>query len=93
MSESLIATTRDSSRGRILKVMKTRSAVQRRHLPSSPFNAQPVRAIEKFAVRDRVTHDKYGLGTIIGEEDAAVTVDFGAHQVRVASPFSKLTKL
>jgi hypothetical protein len=73
--------------------MNTRSAAQRRHLSSSPFNAQPQRPIERFAVRDRVTHDKYGLGVIVGEEEAAVTVDFGSHRVRVPSPFQKLTKL
>lgn len=42
---------------------------------------------------DRVVHDKYGLGRVVGQEDAAVAVDFGSHQVRVASPFHKLTKL
>ncbi len=73
--------------------MKTRSAAQRRHLPGSPFKAQPARAIEQFAVHDRVTHDKYGLGRVVMEEDAAVVVDFGSHQVRIASPFDKLTKL
>lgn len=49
--------------------------------------------MEEFAVGDRVTHDTYGLGRIVAQEEAAVTVDFGSHQVRVASPFSKLTKL
>lgn len=73
--------------------MKTRSGAQRRHLPGSPFNAQPVEEIERFAVQDRVTHDKYGLGRIVGQEDEAVTVDFGEHQVRITSPFHKLTKL
>lgn len=76
-----------------MEVMKTRSGAQRRHLPSSPFNAQPTPVIERFEVGDRVTHDKYGLGTIVGEEVAAVAVDFGSHQVRVTSPFHKLTKL
>ncbi|MGH3384531.1 MAG: hypothetical protein ACRDO1_08145 [Nocardioidaceae bacterium] len=73
--------------------MKTRSAPQRRHLPGSPFNVEPATAIERFAVKDRVTHDTYGLGRIVGEEVAAVIVDFGSRQVRIASPFHKLTKL
>ena len=73
--------------------MKPRSAPQRRHHPGSPFQAQPAPEIEQFAVGDRVTHDSYGLGRVVAEEDAAVTVDFGARQVRVASPFHKLTKL
>ena len=73
--------------------MKTRSAAQRRHLTGSPFNTSPERAIEQFAVEDRVSHDKYGLGRVVGREEAAVTVDFGSHQVRIPSPFDKLTKL
>jgi hypothetical protein len=80
-------------RGRILGVMNSRSAAKRRHLPSSPFHSQPERPVEKFAVEDRVTHDTYGLGRIVGQEEAAVTVDFGSHRVRIPSPFQKLTKL
>jgi hypothetical protein len=73
--------------------MKTRSAAQRRHLPGSPFNVKPAPVVERFAVEDRVSHDKYGLGRVVAEEDAAVIVDFGAQQIRIASPFDKLTKL
>lgn len=74
--------------------MKTRSAGQRRHLPSSPFAHRPVEPIEDFALDDRVTHDTHGLGRVVGCEDGvAVTVDFGSHQLRIASPFTKLTKL
>lgn len=74
-------------------MMKPRSATQRRPLAGSPFNLQPVQAIEQFSVQDRVTHDKYGLGRVVIAEEAAVTVDFGSHQVRIVSPFNKLTKL
>ncbi len=73
--------------------MNTRSAVQRRHLASSPFNVRPEQVVEEFAVDDRVNHDKYGLGRVVGREDAAVTVDFGGQQVRVVSPYTKMTKL
>lgn len=73
--------------------MTTRSGAQRRHLPSSPFKAEPARRIEQFSVDDRVTHDEFGLGRVVGEEEAAVTVDFGSSRVRVVSPFHKLTKL
>ncbi|HSK27355.1 MAG TPA: hypothetical protein VK894_10650 [Jiangellales bacterium] len=73
--------------------MKTSSAATRRHLPSSPFNDRPVRVVEQYAVGDRVTHDTYGLGRVVVEEAEAVTVSFGAHRVRIISPFSKLTKL
>lgn len=72
--------------------MTTRAA-KRRHLPSSPFKDEPEREIESFEVDDRVTHDRYGLGRIVTVEESAVTAEFGQQQVRVASPFDKLTKL
>ncbi|MGH3371322.1 MAG: hypothetical protein ACRDPR_15140 [Nocardioidaceae bacterium] len=65
----------------------------RPRLSSSPFRADPEPEIEPFAVGDRVTHDKYGLGRVIAEEPSAVVVDFASQQVRVVSPFAKLTKL
>jgi hypothetical protein len=49
--------------------------------------------IEQFAVEDRVSHDHYGLGRVVSEEDGAVTVDFGSGRVRVVSPFLKMEKL
>lgn len=74
--------------------MKPRSASSRRYLPGSPFNNhQPVPEIERFAVQDRVTHDKYGLGRVVKTEAEAVTVDFGSRNIRIDSPFHKLTKL
>ena len=81
--------------GRILAVMKPARAASRRFLPSSPFNALPVDPpVEQFTVRDRVTHDKYGLGwVVLVEDDDAVIVDFGSHKMRIPSPFAKLTKL
>lgn len=78
----------------ILEEMKQRSAAKRRFLPGSPFNnIEPTQTIETFAVQDRVTHDTYGLGRVVGAEAEAVTVDFGSHQLRIVSPFHKLTKL
>jgi hypothetical protein len=45
-------------------------------------------------VRDQVTHDRYGLGRVIGvEADATLVVDFGSRCVRIATPCAKLTKL
>ncbi|HLN71500.1 MAG TPA: hypothetical protein VK280_30050 [Streptosporangiaceae bacterium] len=74
--------------------MKTLRAGPRRSLPGSPFNARPADPpAEQFAVRDQVTHDKYGLGRVILAEDDTVVVDFGSRQVRIMSPFTKLTKL
>lgn len=43
---------------------------------------------------DQVTHDVYGLGRVIGIEDGIATlVDFGSAQVRILSPYAKMTKL
>ena len=75
-------------------VMTTSRAVTRRHLPSSPFNVPVARQIEQYAVNDRVTHDRYGLGSVVGiEEEIAVLVDFGVQRVRITSPYTKLSKL
>lgn len=50
--------------------------------------------IEDFAVGDRVTHDKFGLGRVITQESAAVVVDFGeAQRARIVSPYTRLTKI
>jgi hypothetical protein len=76
--------------------VKAARAAARRNFPGSPFNnlPTPVRHVEQYAVDDRVTHDRYGLGVVIGvEEEVAVLVDFGTQQERITSPYSKLTKL
>lgn len=70
----------------------------RRPLPGSPFNAAgtvvPAGEAERYSVNDKVTHDKYGLGTIIGvEEGVGVFVDFGSHKRRLRTPCAKLVKL
>ena len=77
-----------------MDVMTTSRAVTRRHLPSSPFSAPVARTVETFAVNDRVTHDRYGLGSVVGiEEEIAVLVDFGLQRVRITTPYTKLNKL
>ena len=74
--------------------METARAATRRYLPTSPFNAPPPPPAEQFAVQDQVTHDKYGLGRVVGVEDgAALIIDFGSRQVRILTPCAKLTKL
>jgi hypothetical protein len=56
--------------------------------------AAPLPPIQEFVLQDRVSHDKYGLGLVIGvEEDIAVLVDFGAETHRITSPYPKLFKL
>ena len=67
----------------------------RRHLATSPFSApDPGPPAEAFAMGDKVTHDKYGLGTVTGvEEGTALLIDFGSHVQRILTPSAKLSKL
>jgi hypothetical protein len=79
-----------------MEVMKPTRAAARRYLPSSPFNVPATAAppVEHFAINDQVSHDKYGLGLVIGvDEGIAVLVDFGTQQARIAAPYPKLVKL
>jgi hypothetical protein len=74
----------------------TRSGAQRRYLPGSPFNVPVVEepAAETYEPGDLVTHDKYGLGSVLEVADQSdVLVDFGTRRVRVALPCAKLFKL
>ncbi|MGE5293039.1 MAG: hypothetical protein ACM3ML_38825 [Micromonosporaceae bacterium] len=76
--------------------MKSFRAAPRRQLPGSPFNTPdpPAPPAESYAVHDQVTHDKYGLGTVIGVEDGtAVLIDFGVQKLRIRMPCSKLARL
>jgi hypothetical protein len=76
-------------------MMKPARAATRRYHPTSPFRAPPqAPPAEQFAVQDRVTHDKYGLGRVVSVEgDNALVIDFGARRVRITMPCAKLTKL
>ena len=74
--------------------MEPARAGTRRHLPTSPFNRPPAPPAEQFAEQDVVTHDKYGLGRVVGGEgDTALIIEFGSRQVRIMTPCAKLTKL
>lgn len=74
--------------------MSARPASSRRFLPGSPFNKpDSEQEVERFVVDERVTHDTYGLGRVLRVEAESVVVDFGSHQVRIGSPFPKLSKL
>lgn len=80
--------------GRRILVTMTKPAAPKRHLPTSPFKAPVTAAPKQFAVGDKVTHDMYGLGRVIGiEEGIAALVDFGSAQIRILSPYAKMTKL
>jgi hypothetical protein len=75
--------------------MKPSRAASRRYLPGSPFNTEVAAPpVEQFAVDDRVTHERYGLGKVVAlEGDVAVLVDFGARRVRIVSPYDTLVRL
>lgn len=72
----------------------TKASAPRRHLPTSPFSAPVVPTVPEFALGDRVSHDRYGLGRVAGVEDGvALLVDFGSHQARIVTPFKGMDKL
>jgi hypothetical protein len=71
----------------------SKSSAPRRHLPTSPFAAPVTPTVEEFAVGDRVSHDQFGLGRVVGAEGAAVLVDFGPHRTRIPSPYKGMSKL
>jgi hypothetical protein len=75
--------------------MKPARAATRRFLPTSPFGPpSAVPPAEQFAVRDQVTHDRYGLGRVIGVEAGdTLVVDFGSCCVRIMTPYARLTRL
>ncbi|MEV4558145.1 hypothetical protein AB0K51_14295 [Kitasatospora sp. NPDC049285] len=74
----------------------TKSAAARAHLPTSPFTARREAPRKHFTLGDRVTHDRFGLGRVIGVEgdsDIAVLVDFGSRQERLTQPYTSMFKL
>ena len=74
--------------------MRAPRPATRRYLPGSPFDvAAAAGPAETFAVQDQVTHDRYGLGVMLGVAGDAVLVDFGPQQRRIALSGAKLTKL
>jgi hypothetical protein len=76
--------------------MNPRSGHVHRRPPGSPFNKpepEPPPA-EVYAVSDRVTHDRYGVGTVTAVVGTAeVTVNFGSEVRRIALPSTKLQRL
>lgn len=71
----------------------TSSGNPRRRHASSPFQPQPAAPIETYAVDDRVSHDSYGLGRVVGVDAGGATVDFMGKTVWITTPFRKMTKL
>ena len=78
---------------RILAAMATTSENPRSRPPSSPFQPYREPRIEKYELDDRVSHDSYGLGRVVGLDAGGATVDFSSRTVRISTPFHKMTKL
>ncbi len=71
--------------------MSNYRATTRRHLASSPFKPPAAPEPPKvFAVGDRVTHDREGLGRVVSVEENAVVIDFGDRRIRMTAPYAKL---
>jgi len=73
--------------------MDTTAANPRPRHPASPFQPHPEPVVEQYVLHDRVCHDSYGLGRVVGVDGGGATVDFSSRTVRIATPFSKMTKL
>ena len=73
--------------------MAPSSAKPRPRHASSPFQPHPEPVVEEYVLDDRVSHDSYGLGRVVGVDAGGATVDFSGRRVRVATPFRKMTKL
>ncbi|MEU4348326.1 hypothetical protein [Streptomyces sp. NPDC023838] len=72
----------------------TQPSAPRRHLPTSPFKAPVDPQAKTFALGDRVSHDQFGLGRIVGVEDGvAMLVDFGSRRARILSPYTRMHRL
>jgi hypothetical protein len=72
-----------------------RAGEARRYLPGSPFKP-PVTGepAESYEARDLVSHDKYGLGSVLDVQgEVALVVDFGTHRRRITLPCARLVKL
>jgi hypothetical protein len=73
--------------------MATTPGSRRPHLAGSPFAPRVDPVVEQYALADRVSHDAYGLGRVVGVDAGGVTVDFSSRTVRITTPFRKMTKL
>lgn len=73
--------------------MATSTGNPRPRHASSPFQPHTEPLVEEFKPDDRVSHDSYGVGRVVGVDGGGATVDFGNRTVRIATPFRKMTKL
>ncbi|MEO8749902.1 hypothetical protein V3G39_01030 [Dermatophilaceae bacterium Sec6.4] len=73
--------------------MATSSHHPRPRLANSPFQPHQEPDVEHFELNDRVSHDSYGVGKVIGVDASGLTVDFSSKTVRITTPFRKMTKI
>lgn len=73
--------------------MNSRSVAKRPDLPASPFKAPAAPPVERFAVDDLLTHDRHGLGRVVGLGANQVHVDFGSEVRTIQLPSAKITRL
>jgi hypothetical protein len=73
--------------------MRSRHPAKKPHLPNSPFRSQPTPDVPEFAVNDRVTHDRHGLGSVLRITGDRMEVRFGQSTVSVALNSSKVHPL
>ena len=73
--------------------MATTSQHPRPRPSSSPFLPHREPTVEEYELDDRVSHDSYGLGRVVGVDGGGATVDFTSRTVRIPTPFRKMTKL
>ena len=73
--------------------METRPGTTRRRLSTSPFTVEEPAPAAEYEPDDRVTHDRFGMGTVVSTEFPTwVTVRFSCGLVRVANN-AKLSKI
>jgi hypothetical protein len=73
--------------------MRPQKPAKKPFLPNSPFLAPPAQVIPDFAVADRVTHDRYGLGSVVRITGDRMEVRFGQGLVSVAMSSAKVHPL
>lgn len=78
----------------ILEEMSPRPTAARRVLATSPFN-RAVADIVVYEIDDWVSHDRYGLGRVVGGQPGIdVVADFrGGGVLRITLPSTKLAKI
>lgn len=74
-------------------LMRPRQPAKKPHLPNSPFRAAEAAPVPEFAVNDRVTHDRHGLGSVVRVTGDRIHVRFGDNTVSVAMNSTKIHPL